>query len=291
MLCYIENTRGETKVDENHTFLFEPPQSEQEAIDQIIKITELIKAINATNYPPDEKRVKRWMDPGLSLEEATIRLDIERWSMSLSVKNTAFIANQKRIPDSRFTTYEPAHNSQIGSDIITVCSSMSTIELLEARARSLADRLLEGRVLSGVPRDDNEAVFTLPGDKEGHRVGLMQMDIFLRLMASQLDEVLCEIKDFVYQGTFASRKQRLPMAEQVAKAAKKTGVDGVIRSYDVRSVDIQFPDREASIIFTEALDEVSAGSLKTIALTRCVLRVEKYTAVEIAEILRKKDIA
>ena len=109
------------------------------------------------------------------------------------------------------------------------------------------------------------------------------------LLASQLDEVLCEIKDFVYQGTFASRKQSFTLSNCVAKAAKQAGVDGLIRSYDVKSVDIQFPGRSSSISFTKALDDVSCGSLKIVALTRCVLRVESLTAAEAVKLFEKEE--
>ena len=36
MLCYIENASKEVSVKEGDVFLFTPPQSERETIDQII---------------------------------------------------------------------------------------------------------------------------------------------------------------------------------------------------------------------------------------------------------------
>jgi hypothetical protein len=288
MLCYIENASKEVSVKEGDVFLFTPPQSERETIDQIIKVVDLIQSMNPNDLVPLEERVVKWMSPGLSLEEATISMEVKDHMPVTEVKNTAFIASWKEIPDSRFTLNKPSANSRIGSDTITTNSALSTLEVLEARARSLADRLLDGRILAGHYRDSNEAVVTLPKNKD-HRVGLRQLDVVVRLMASQLDEVLCEIKDFVYQGTFASRKQSFTLSNCVAKAAKRAGVGGLIRSYDVKSVDIQFPDRSSSISFTKALDDVSCGSLKIVALTRCVLRVESLTAAEAMKLFEKEE--
>lgn len=286
MLCYIENTKGDIKVSNGDVFVFSPPQSERESIDQIIKITELIKAINRLNMVPDEDRVSRWMRSGLSLEEATIRVEIKDYASSMEVKNTAFISSWREIPDSRFTIERPSRGSSLGVDTISATSTLSVVELLQARARLLAERLLDGRILAGPYHPDNEVVITLPKE-EGHRVGLKQLVMIVRVKASQLDEVLCELRDFEYQGTFASRKQSLTLAKFVTQAAKQANVDGVVRSYDVKSVDIQFPDRAASIAFVKKLDEVSSGSLKITPLTRCVIRVASYTAAEAVKLFNK----
>lgn len=288
MLCYIESTKGDSKVSEGDVFVFSPPQYERESIEQIIKITELIKSINRLNMVPDEDRVSRWMLSGLSLEEATIRVDIKDYVSSVEVKNTAFIASWKEIPDSRFTIARPTRGSLIGVDTISTTSTLSVVELLQARARLLAERLLDGRILAGPYHPDNEVVITLPKD-EGHRVGLKQLAMIVRVKASQLDEVLCELRDFEYQGTFASRKQSFTLAKFVAQAAKQANIDGVVRSYDVKSVDIQFPDQTASIAFVKKLDEVSSGSLKVTPLTRCVIRVASYTAAEAVKLFSKAE--
>lgn len=288
MLCYIESTKGDSKVSEGDVFVFSPPQYERESIEQIIKITELIKSINRLNMVPDEDRVSRWMLSGLSLEEATIRVDIKDHVSSVEVKNTAFIASWKEIPDSRFTIARPTRGSLIGVDTISATSTLSVVELLQARARLLAERLLDGRILAGPYHPDNEVVITLPKDK-GHRVGLKQLAMIVQVKASQLDEVLCELRDFEYQGTFASRKQSFTLAKFVAQAAKQANIDGVVRSYDVKSVDIQFPDQTASIAFVKKLDEVSSGSLKVTPLTRCVIRVASYTAAEAVKLFSKTE--
>lgn len=288
MLCYIESTKGDSKVSEGDVFVFSPPQYERESIEQIIKITELIKSINRLNMVPDEDRVSRWMLSGLSLEEATIRVDIKDYVSSVEVKNTAFIASWKEIPDSRFTIARPTRGSLIGVDTISTTSTLSVVELLQARARLLAERLLDGRILAGPYHPDNEVVITLPKD-EGHRVGLKQLAMIVRVKASQLDEVLCELRDFEYQGTFASRKQSFTLAKFVAQAAKQANIDGVVRSYDVKSVDIQFPDQTASIAFVKKLDEVSSGSLKVTPLTRCAIRVASYTAAEAVKLFSKAE--
>jgi hypothetical protein len=288
MLCYIESTKGDAEAIRSGLLTFLPPQSERESIEQVIKITELIKAINRLNMVPDEDRVSRWMRSGLSLEEATIRVDIKDYASSMEVKNTAFISSWREIPDSRFTIERPSRGSSLGVDTISATSTLSVVELLQARARLLAKRLLDGRILAGPYHPDNEVVITLPKD-EGHRVGLKQLAMIVRVKASQLDEVLCELRDFEYQGTFASRKQSLTLAKFVTQAAEQANVDGVVRSYDVRSVDIQFPDRVASIAFVKKLDEVSNGSLKTMPLTRCVIRVASYTAAEAVKLLNKTE--
>ena len=49
------------------------------------------------------------------------------------------------------------------------------------------------------------------------------------------------------------------------------------------------PDRSSSISFTKALDGVSCGSLKVVALTRCVLRVESLTAAEAVKLFEKEE--
>jgi len=288
MLCYIESTKGDVRVSEGDVFVFSPPQSERESIEQIIKITELIKSINRLNMVPDEDRVSRWMHSGLSLEEATIRVEIKNRLPLTEVKNTAFISSLKEIPDGRFVIDRPTSGSSIGVDTVTAASSLSVIELLQARARLLAERLLDGRILAGPYHPDNEVVVTLPKD-EGHRVGLKQLAMTVRVKASQLEEVLCELRDFEYQGTFASRKQSFTLAKFVAQAAKQANVDGVVRSYDVKSVDIQFPDQTASIAFVKKLDEVSSGSLKVTPLTRCVIRVASYTAAEAVKLFNKTE--
>lgn len=288
MLCYIESTKGDSKVSEGDVFVFSPPQYERESIEQIIKITELIKSINRLNMVPDEDRVSRWMLSGLSLEEATIHVDIKDYVSSVEVKNTAFIASWKEIPDSRFTIARPTRGSLIGVDTISATSTLSVVELLQARARLLAERLLDGRILAGPYHPDNEVVITLPKD-EGHRVGLKQLAMIVRVKASQLDKVLCELRDFEYQGTFASRKQSFTLAKFVAQATKQANIDGVVRSYDVRSVDIQFPDQTASIAFVKKLDEVSSGSLKVTPLTRCVIRVTSYTAAEAVKLFNQTE--
>lgn len=288
MLCYIESTKGDTKVSEGDVFVFSPPQSERESIEQTIKIAELIKAINRLNMVPDEDRVSRWMLSGLSLEEATIRVDIKGHLLSTEVKNTAFISSWKEIPDSRFTIERPSRGSSLGVDTISATSTLSVVELLQARARLLAERLLDGRILAGPYHPDNEVSITLPKD-EGHRVGLKQLNMIVRVKASQLDEVLCELRDFEYQGTFASRKQSFTLAKFVTQATKQANIDGVVRSYDVKSVDIQFPDQTASIAFVKKLDEVSRGSLKVTPLTRCVIRVASYTAAEAVKLFSKAE--
>lgn len=288
MLCYIESTKGDSKVSEGDVFVFSPPQSERESIEQIIGITELIKAINRLNMVPDEDRVSRWMLSGLSLEEATIRVEVKDYASSTEVKNTAFVSSWKEIPDSRFTIARPTRGSSIGVDTVTTTSTLSVIELLQARARLLAERLLDGRILAGPYHPDNEVAITLPKD-EGHRVGLKQLAMIVRVKASQLDEVLCELRDFEYQGTFASRKQSFTLAKFVTQATKQANIDGVVRSYDVKSVDIQFPDQTASIAFVKKLDEVSSGSLKVTPLTRCVIRVASYTAAEAVKLFSKAE--
>lgn len=288
MLCYIENTKGDANVSNGDVFVFSPPQSERESIDQIIKITKLIKAVNYRDLTPDEDRIFRWMRSCLSLEEATIRVEIKDYLPLTEVKNTAFISSWKEIPDSRFVIDRPTRGSSTGVDTVTATSPLSVIEFLQARARLLAERLLDGRILSGPYHPDNEVVITLPKD-EGHRVGLKQLAMIVRVKASQLDEVLCELRDFEYQGTFASRKQSFTLAKFVAQATKQANVDGVVRSYDVKSVDIQFPDRTASIAFVKKLDEVSNGSLKIMPLTRCVIRVASYTAAEAVKLLNKTE--
>lgn len=286
MLCYIESTKGDAEAIRSGFLVFHPPQSESASIDQIIKITELIKAINRLNMVPDEDRVSGWMRSGLSLEEATIHVDIKDYASSVEVKNTAFIASWKEVPDSRFKIARPSRGGSLGVDTTSASSTLSVIEVLQARARLLAERLLDGRILAGPCHPDNEVVITLPKD-EGHRVGLKQLSMIVRVKASQLDEVLCELRDFEYQGTFASRKQSFTMAKLVAQAAKHADVDGVVRSYDVKSVDIQFPDRSSSIAFVKKLDEVSSGSLKVTPLTRCVIRVASYTAAEAVKLFNK----
>ena len=286
MLCYIESTKGDAKFSEGDTFVFSPPQSERESIEQIIKITKLIKAVNRLNMVPDEDRVSQWMHSGLSLEEATIRVDIKDYASSMEVKNTAFIASWKEVPDSRFTITRPSRGGSLGVDTISATSTLSVIEVLQARARLLAERLLDGRILAGPYQPDNEVAITLPKD-EGHRVGLKQLVMIVRVKASQLDEILCELRDFEYQGTFASRKQSLTLAKFVAQAAKQVNVDGVIRSYDVKSVDIQFPDRTASVAFVKKLEDVSSGSLKVMPLTRCVIRVASHTAAEAVKLFNE----
>lgn len=286
MLCYIESTRGDAEAIRSGSLTFLPPQSERESIDQIIKITELIKAMNRLNAVPDEDRVSRWMHSGLSLEEATIRVDIEDYASRMEVKNKSFIENWKEIPDSRFMINRPIRGGSLGVDTVTATSTLSVVEVLQARARLLAERLLDGRILAGPYQQDNEVVITIPKD-EGHRVGLKQLAMIVRVKASQLDEVLCELRDFEYQGTFASRKQSFALAKFVAQAAKQANVDGVVRSYDVKSVDIQFPDRTASIAFVKKLEEVSSGSLKVMPLTRCVIRVESYTAAEAVKLFNE----
>ena len=288
MLCYIESTKGDAEAIRSGFLTFLPPQSERESIEQIIKITELIKAINRLNMVPDEDRVSRWMRSGLSLEEATIRVDIKDYASSMEVKNTAFISSWREIPDSRFTIERPSRGSSLGVDTISATSTLSVVELLQARARLLAERLLDGRILAGPYHPDNEVVITLPKE-EGHRVGLKQLAMIVRVKASQLDEVLCELRDFEYQGTFASRKQSFTLAKFVAQVAKQENVDGVVRSYDVKSADIQFPDRAASIAFVKKLDEVSNGSLKVTPLTRCVIRVASYTAAEAVKLFNKTE--
>lgn len=289
MLCHIETTKSETRVKEGDVFLFTPPQTERETIQQIIEVMQLVQAINVHNITAYEPMVRDWMHPSLSLEEATIRVEVKNGQSLTEVKNTAFIINGYKIPDNRFDIKKPSGNSLLGSDTATTRSASSTLSLLEARARPLAEYLLEGRVLAGHEKEGNEAVLALPKDKEsGHRVGIKQLDITLKLMASQLDEVLCEIKDFMYQGTFASRKQSLTLAKYVAEAAKVAGVDGVIRSYDVRSVDIQFSDRDDSISFVETLDQIFPKGFRIKALTRCLIRVENLTAAEIAAIINEE---
>lgn len=288
MLCYIESTKGDAEAIRSGFLVFPPPQSERGSVDQIIKITELIKSINRLNMVPDEDRVSWWMRSGLSLEEATIRVDIQDYASSVEVKNTAFIASWKEVPDSRFTIARPSRGGSLGVDVISATSTLSVIEVLQARARLLAERLLDGRILAGPYHPDNEVVITLPKDK-GHRVGLKQLAMIVRVKASQLDEVLCELRDFEYQGTFASRKQSLTLAKFVTQAAKQANVDGVVRSYDVKSVDIQFPDRTASVAFVKKLDEVSSGSLKIMPLTRCVIRVASYTAAEVVKLFNKTE--
>ena len=288
MLCYIESIRGDAEAIRSGFFTFLPPQSERESIEQIIKITELIKSINRLNMVPDEDRVSKWMLSSLSLEEATIRVDIKDYASSVEVKNTAFIASWKEVPDSRFTIARPTRGSLIGVDTISATSTLSVVELLQARARLLAERLLDGRILAGPYHPDNEVVITLPKD-EGHRVGLKQLSMIVRVKASQLDEVLCELRDFEYQGTFASRKQSFTLAKFVTQATKQANIDGVVRSYDVKSVDIQFPDQTASIAFVKKLNEVSSGSLKVTPLTRCVIRVASYTAAEAVKLFSKAE--
>lgn len=288
MLCYIENTKGDAEAIRSGFLTFLPPQSERESVEQIIKITELIKAINRLNMVPDEDRVSRWMLSGLSLEEATIRVDIKDYASSMEVKNTAFISSWREIPDSRFSIERPSRGSSLGVDTVTTTSTLSVIEVLQARARLLAERLLDGRILAGPYHPDNEVVITLPKD-EGHRVGLKQLSMIVRVKASQLDEVLCELRDFEYQGTFASRKQDFTLAKFVTQATKQGNIDGVVRSYDVKSVDIQFPDQTASIAFVKKLDEVSSGSLKVTPLTRCVIRVASYTAAEAVKLFNKTE--
>lgn len=288
MLCYIESTKGDAEALRSGSLTFPPPQPERESIDQIIKITKLIKAINRLNMAPDEDRVSQWMRSGLSLEEATIRVDIKDYALSVEVKNTAFIASWKEVPDSRFTINRPSRGGSLGVDTISTTSPLSAIELLQARARLLAERLLDGRILAGPYNQDNEVVITLPKG-EGHRVGLKQLSMIVRVKASQLDEVLCELRDFEYQGSFASRKPGFTLVKFVAQAAKQANVDGVVRSYDVKSVDIQFPDRTASIAFVKKLEEVSGGSLKVTPLTRCVIRVASYTAAEAVKLFNKTE--
>ena len=288
MLCYIESTKGDAIVSEGDVFVFLPPQSERESIDQIIKITKFIKAVNRLNMVPDEDRVSRWMHSGLSLEEATIRVEINGCIPLVEVKNTAFIENWKEVPDSRFTVSRPTRGGSLGVDTISTSSTLSTVEFLQARARLLADRLLDGRILAGPYQPDNEVVITIPKD-EGHRVGLKQLAMIVRVKASQLDKVLCELRDFEYQGTFASRKQSFTLAKFVSQAVKQANVDGVVRSYDVKSADIQFPDQTASIAFVKKLDEVSSGSLKVTPLTRCVIRVASYTAAEAVKLFNKTE--
>lgn len=288
MLCYIESKKGDPLVSEGEAFVFSPPQSERESVDQIIKITELIKAINRLNMVPDEDRVSQWMRSSLSLEEATIRVEVKDYSSSVEVKNTAFIASWKEVPDSRFTIDRPSRGGSLGVDTISATSTLSVIEVLQARARLLAEHLLDGRILAEPYHPDNEVVITLPKDK-GHRVGLKQLAMIVRVKASQLDEVLCELRDFEYQGTFASRKQSFTLAKFVTQAAKQANVDGVVRSYDVKSVDIQFPDRSSSIAFVKKLDEVSSESLKVTPLTRCVIRVASYTAAEAVKLFNKTE--
>lgn len=288
MLCYIESTKGDATASEGDVSVFSPPQSERDLIGQVIEITELIKAINRLSMVPDEDRVSRWMHSGLSLEEATIRVEIKGRIPLVEVKNTAFIEKWREIPDIRFSIERPSRGSSLGVDTVTTTSTLSAVEVLSARARLLAERLLDGRILAGPYHPDNEVVITLPKG-EGHRVGLKQLSMIVRVKASQLDEVLCELRDFEYQGTFASRKQSLTLAKFVTQAAKQANVDGVVRSYDVKSVEIQFPDRAASIAFVKKLDEVSSGSFKIMPLTRCVIRVASYTAAEAVKLFNKTE--